>query len=144
MDKEVFPLTPRCSRYVAVTLVRRGDLCLFIHQDKPGGAYPGTLHLPGGGIDDGEAPDAAAAREVLEETGLTATDVRLVDTDWDVTLYKGEPTMLVYLRFTAVSLHGEAVPGSDAKEVLWVPVAELDQHPHNEPSLRMLRGLGLI
>jgi len=36
--------------------------------------YPaGALRLPGGGIARGEAPDAAAVREALEETGLDTT-----------------------------------------------------------------------
>lgn len=40
---------------------------------------PGRWTLPGGGIDPGEAPVAALAREVWEETGQQVTGVRLVD-----------------------------------------------------------------
>lgn len=36
--------------------------------------YPGTWGFPGGKIEEGETPAQAAAREVLEETGLTLAD----------------------------------------------------------------------
>jgi ADP-ribose pyrophosphatase len=35
-----------------------------------------TLEIPGGMIDDGEEPQAAAARELLEETGYVAETIR--------------------------------------------------------------------
>lgn len=39
----------------------------------------GTFHLPGGGVDLGENPNAAVLRELTEESGLHATNPVLVD-----------------------------------------------------------------
>jgi 8-oxo-dGTP pyrophosphatase MutT (NUDIX family) len=46
------------------------------HHDLP--FHPGQISLPGGGLDDGEDPGAAALRETHEELGIDPADVRLV------------------------------------------------------------------
>lgn len=38
--------------------------------------------MPQGGIDDGEAPRAAAVREVFEETGITSIEIVGESSDW--------------------------------------------------------------
>lgn len=132
------------SRYIASVLVRRGDEYLFIKQNKPGGAYPDSLHIPGGGIEEGESPAEAAAREVREEVGLEVVNLQAIDFDWDIVEYKGAPTVLVFLRFTADSLQGEAVASSDAREIVWVKRSDIAKQSHNAPSLRLLKRLGLL
>ncbi|MCW2819368.1 MAG: hydrolase, partial [Marmoricola sp.] len=67
--------TAQRQRVAAYALVRRvaGDreeLLLTRHSAR--GPRPGTWTLPGGGVEHGEPPAAAAAREVAEETGLVA------------------------------------------------------------------------
>ncbi|TFL18385.1 RNA pyrophosphohydrolase [Jannaschia formosa] len=41
--------------------------------------FPGAWQMPQGGIDPGESPEAAAWRELTEETGLPAASVELID-----------------------------------------------------------------
>jgi putative (di)nucleoside polyphosphate hydrolase len=66
---------------VGVALVNPQRL-LFAGQriDNPGPAW----QMPQGGIDDGEAPEAAALRELGEETGLAPGAVEVLDRmpDW--------------------------------------------------------------
>jgi 8-oxo-dGTP diphosphatase len=59
------------QRVAAYALVRRDQEVLLTRNGTPPRA--GTWSLPGGGVDHGEAPMRAVAREVLEETGLVAT-----------------------------------------------------------------------
>ena len=60
------------QRLAAYALVRRDDAVLLT-RNSPRGPRPGTWTLPGGGLDHGEPPAVAVAREVVEETGLVAT-----------------------------------------------------------------------
>ena len=133
------------SRYIACMLVKnQQNEYLFIKQNKPGGAYPGTLHIPGGGIESGEDPMKAAIREVCEETAIKVINVQPIDFYWNIVDYKGEPTMLVFLRFTGESDGTKGYAGSDAKELVWVPASELAKQLHNPPSLHLLKRLELV
>lgn len=66
------------QRIGAYAVVIRDDALLLTRISAVG--YPsGWWALPGGGIDQGEAPSAALVRELYEETGLTPDSVRLID-----------------------------------------------------------------
>ena len=52
-----------------VLLLQRGDTAPWM---------PGKWNLPGGGVDEGESPAAAAAREAMEEVSLTVSSLKLV------------------------------------------------------------------
>jgi 8-oxo-dGTP diphosphatase len=61
---------------INVIVIRDGKILL----GKRKGSYgAGTWALPGGHLEDGEAMMAAAARELMEETGLTAGSFEFVN-----------------------------------------------------------------
>lgn len=59
----------RLQRVAAYALARRGSEVLLTRLSSRA-AHPGRWTLPGGGIDHGEHPQVALAREVEEECGL--------------------------------------------------------------------------
>jgi 8-oxo-dGTP pyrophosphatase MutT (NUDIX family) len=62
-------------RSAARVLLLAGDAVLLIQGHDPAKPEAGEWwHVPGGGIDDGETPEAAAVREIFEETGLAVTE----------------------------------------------------------------------
>src|SRR5665213_2492447 len=129
---------------VVSALIHQGGRYLFIKQNKLQEAYPGTLHLPGGKLENDENPAEAIIREIKEEISVQVTNLKMADFDWDTTSYKGEMTRFIFLRFTAELKKGEPVPGSDAAEVVWIPKAELAKEHLNSPTIRMLRNLHLV
>ncbi len=60
----------RIRHRATLVVMREGRLLLM---REPGDA---EFYLPGGGVEHGELPICAAARELLEETGMTALSIR--------------------------------------------------------------------
>lgn len=60
---------PRLTRLAAYGVIRR-DGRVLLCRVAPGNYGAGFWTLPGGGLEFGEAPQAAVVREVEEETGL--------------------------------------------------------------------------
>lgn len=88
---------------VALVFIRQGDAILLVKQSA-GEKY---WSLPGGLVELGESVEQAAAREVLEETGLTVRIQRVVG------LYSKPVEGSLAITFEATVISGALRPGAD-------------------------------
>ncbi len=95
------PVCTACGRVhfqdpkvAATTLVLKDDRVLLVRRAQ--NPARGRWTLPGGFIDAGEDPAAAAERECLEETGLEVRVVGLVDVIYDDEHDEGVGIVIVY------------------------------------------------
>ena len=102
----------------------RGDEVLLIRRAKP--PRQGEWSLPGGKVEWGERLEAAALRELTEETGVEARILGLVAVV-DGLFPDPHPTAhYVLIDYAARWSAGEPVAGDDAEEARFFPVAALD------------------
>ncbi len=126
----------RLQRVAAYAVVLRGgedDRQVLLTRLSARAAHPGLWTLPGGGIDHGEHPSVALAREVEEECGL-ACDVGVVvgvhDTHFSGNAPSGrlEDYHGIHLLYAATVGDGEPsvreVDGT-TDAAAWVPVADV-------------------
>lgn len=75
------------GRSVAILALTEKNEVILARQFRPGPKKT-LLELPGGGADKDEDYEVAAARELLEETGYQAKEVKYVGSSW-MTAYSG-------------------------------------------------------
>lgn len=104
--------------------VRRGSEVLLIRRRDDA-----CWDLPGGGVNVGEEVEAAARRELREETGLTAGPLTLLGVfSGDAhrhTYPDGNVVAWVTVLYLAEQTVGEMQAGDDAAQVAWWPLADL-------------------
>ena len=132
----------RLQRVAAYALVTRGGGDagddgpeeLLLTRLSPRAAHPGRWTLPGGGVDHGEHPAIALAREVEEECGLPCRVGELVgvhDTHFSGTAPSGriEDYHGVHLVYAAAVADGDPrvlEQDGTTDAVAWVPVGDID------------------
>jgi 8-oxo-dGTP diphosphatase len=112
--------------YAPITMERQ---VLLVH--KGGGPYKGSWDLPGGGIQFGEAPEAALRRELLEETGFTIEEASLrtvltYRVEYQANDGETEDFHHIGLIYSVEGLKPGSVPASEEEEnAAWFPEMEV-------------------
>ncbi|WZB71993.1 NUDIX hydrolase [Achromobacter xylosoxidans] len=106
-------------------VIRDGQVLLVRRANPPD---QGRWAFPGGKIELGERIEDAAARELFEETGVTAEPLTVFDA---VDVFDHDADGLLRRHYILVAvlcrwISGEPVAGDDASQARWVPLAELD------------------
>lgn len=126
---------------VAAALIDESGRVL-LQQRPPGKPMAGLWEFPGGKIEPGESPEAALARELHEELGLT-----LSVEDLSPVAFASEPLAgrhLLLLLYVARQWQGEPV-AHHATELRWVMPAEMrgmPMPPADVPLVAALVGMG--
>ncbi|MBI1303918.1 MAG: NUDIX domain-containing protein [Phycisphaera sp.] len=123
---------PRSFVRVAVAVVYRwvgGRPSLFVARRPDHAIRGGLWEFPGGKIEQGEAPSAAALRELEEEVGLSG-DAVLRAPEPLVTVTHTDPDLSrersISLEAFLVEVRADAVPSAPASvEVRWISVDDI-------------------
>lgn len=129
-------IAPRAGASAAVF---RDGRVLLAQRSKP--PLTGLWSLPGGHIEPGETAEAAARRELAEETGIEA-ELKGIAEEADVILRHDDGTPrahYVITVFYGVWLDGEARAGSDCQAVQWAGPDALDALPMTEGTADVIR-----
>ena len=132
------PLSGRPTPAVG-TVCFKGDDVLLIRRGTP--PLAGDWSIPGGRIEFGERTEAAALRELMEETGVTARLVGLADVVNAIFTSRstGDVTRHYLLfDFAAVWVAGDPVAGDDASHAEWVSPERLAGIPLWEETRRII------
>lgn len=80
----------------------------------------GLWHFPGGKLEEGESLEDGVKREVMQETGL---EVKVLQKLGERLEERDKVTLHINW-FECTYISGEATPGDDIVEVMWVPMKD--------------------
>ena len=128
-----------CSA-TAAFIVNDNDEMLVVRRAKE--PAKGTFDLPGGFVDMYETVEEGMRREIKEETGLDAQDIRYLFSSPNVYEYSGMGIHTLDMDFL-VCVHGDPDilkatirAADDAAEALWIPVSEINPDEFGLTSIR--------
>lgn len=123
---------------VVAAVIERGDRRLLIGQRRRSDTSPLKWEFPGGKVQNGEAPDAALARELREELGVTLT--KCVEIGRVRHQYPQVAEELEIRFFAAAFAEPEVAPTS-FEQIAWVLPRELGEYDFLAANARLIAEL---
>ncbi len=144
-------------RDIVSALIFSSDGKLFMGMKDPskGGVYADCWHIPGGGVDEGEAKHEALERELKEEVGLEIDpkNFKLIDDVGEgesIKTVNGEDVLCkmkfyVYRIDLAVKADKADIKlNDDLVKYEWVELEKLSKYKLTPPSMRLFKKLKYI
>lgn len=140
-NMNAYPAAPRVG--VGALVIRDGKILLIKRGVEPS---KGLWAIPGGTLKLGETMRECAAREILEETGVT---VAVGDCVYVFDLIERDESAKIKFHFIVVDyaalyVSGEPKGADDAEEAGWFSPEELDGLPVSQNTLKALFSTGFL
>ncbi len=137
MEENKYPIPA-----VGALVIAPDDRILLVKRRNP--PMPGQWAIPGGRVKWGEPMAIAAAREVLEETGIAIHVGEIIYVFESITGDDGtgQPALhYVIVDFAATPINPAAkpIPADDALDARWIAPRELDSLWVAQPTLQLIR-----
>lgn len=125
-------------KLATICYIDNGEALLLMHRNKkPNDVHEGKWISVGGKLEAGESPEDCAKREILEETGLVVTQMRLAgiitfpeftpDNDWYTYVFK------------VTGFEGQLVEDCVEGTLEWVPYDQVLDKPTWEGDYEMFK-----
>jgi len=121
-----------------VVLNDKGETLLICRGNEPN---RGAWTIPGGRQEAGETVIDAAHREIIEETGVTIGQPKLVDVI-DLIKYGTDGSLIRHytlIDYAARYVGGEPRPGDDAQAVEWVSLDAIEERISWKETIRIIK-----
>lgn len=131
-------------RICSVALIEK-DGKILMGNKKPGvGPYPDTWRLPGGGIEEGESPEDALKREIMEEIGVNVTDLKFIGLYEDDEPDKDNVMTHYVFHMFKIKVDGEGSISDELTQIKWIDKSSLNEFPLPRPSIKLFKELGYV
>ncbi len=140
MEKS-FPVAARVG--VGAVIIREGRVLLVKRGGEPA---KGLWAIPGGAVETGETLQAAAEREILEETGVV---IRAGEPIFAFDLIEKDEAGALKFHYVIVDLRaeyvsGEPVAADDAADARWLAPRDLDTLDVVPVTRELLKKIGFL
>jgi 8-oxo-dGTP diphosphatase len=135
---------PDRARIAVGAVVMKGGRLLQVRRGNP--PAEGEWAIPGGSVELGESLQAAAEREIGEETGIR---IRAREPIYIFDVIRRDDAGRVRFHYVIVDLAadyvgGEIEPGDDALEARWVSSRDVEALPINRSTQKLMKKLKLF